>query len=277
MIAKFYTAKYDRVFKSIFCSENNYDLLKELLKRILNKNIINVKLLRNELDVQNKKDKVKTVDVLVLVDDEYLHIEINTVANDYIHVRNFNYFTSIYNKKTIRGGKYDLNHQSIHIDLSYNLKKSIPIKQEYEMQTKDGNKYIDNIKIIEYNMDLLKDQWLKNSDIAKKYGHLIMLDLNKDQLKKLVKSKGDWFMKKYQDEVVKINDEEYFQSYMTREEDQLVCFNTEKAIAYDNGQEKSKIQIVKNMLKEKLNINLISKVTGLSNQEIDNIAKNLVK
>ncbi len=126
---------------------------------------------------------------------------------------------------------------------------------------------------------------LKNSDIAKKYGHLIMLDLNKEQLKKLVKSKGDWFMKKYQDEVVKINDEEYFQSYMTREEDQLVCFNTEKAIAYEEGkskgeskgQEKSKIQIVKNMLKEKLNINLISKVTGLSNQEIDNIAKNLVK
>ena len=32
---KFYTAKYDRVFKTIFCNEDDHTLLKELLERIL--------------------------------------------------------------------------------------------------------------------------------------------------------------------------------------------------------------------------------------------------
>ena len=32
---KFYTAKYDRVFKTIFCNEDDPTLLKELLERIL--------------------------------------------------------------------------------------------------------------------------------------------------------------------------------------------------------------------------------------------------
>ena len=32
---KFYTAKFDRVFKTIFCDEDDHTLLKELLERIL--------------------------------------------------------------------------------------------------------------------------------------------------------------------------------------------------------------------------------------------------
>ena len=34
MATKFYTAKYDRVFKTIFCNEDNTILLKGLLSRI---------------------------------------------------------------------------------------------------------------------------------------------------------------------------------------------------------------------------------------------------
>ena len=36
---KFYTAKFDRVFKTIFCDEDNLSLLKELLERIFKKKI----------------------------------------------------------------------------------------------------------------------------------------------------------------------------------------------------------------------------------------------
>ena len=41
----------------------------------------------------------------------------------------------------------------------------------------------------------------------------------------------------------------------------------------NKGRKESVIQIVKNMLKKKLSINTISEVTGLSQEEIEKIAK----
>ena len=40
------------------------------------------------------------------------------------------------------------------------------------------------------------------------------------------------------------------------------------------GEQKKEIQIVKSMLKENADINFISKVTGLTKEEIENISKN---
>ena len=68
---KFYTAKYDRVFKTIFCNEDDHTLLKELLERILKQKIESIEFLRSELPVVSVVDRSKTVDVLVKVDDEF--------------------------------------------------------------------------------------------------------------------------------------------------------------------------------------------------------------
>ena len=67
---KFYTAKYDRVFKTILCDEDNKDLFQEFLSRLLKKKVEIIEFLRNELPVQTTLEKVKTVDVLVKVDGE---------------------------------------------------------------------------------------------------------------------------------------------------------------------------------------------------------------
>ena len=44
-------------------------------------------------------EKVKTVNVLVKVYDEHIHIEINVGIPSYLHIRNFIYFSTIYSKK----------------------------------------------------------------------------------------------------------------------------------------------------------------------------------
>ena len=104
---KFYTAKYDRVFKSIFCNEEDTRLLRFLLSKILDRNVEKIIFLRNELEVKNIYDKSKIVDILALVDDEYVHIELNIVSdNKYAHIRNYIYFSEIFSKKTRRGDKY---------------------------------------------------------------------------------------------------------------------------------------------------------------------------
>ena len=143
---KFYTAKYDRVFKTIFCNEDDPTLLKELLERILKQKIESIEFLRSELQVVSTDDKSKTVDVLVKVDDEYLHIELNCNYKNYLHTRNFIYFTNIYSRKTVRGKKYDFKTKFIHIDFTYGLSKKIEDVTHYYVMSNNGKKYIHNFE-----------------------------------------------------------------------------------------------------------------------------------
>ena len=83
-------------------------------------------------------------------------------------------------------------------------------------------------------MDKITNYWY-NSDVDKvnKYKHLIMLDLEKNDLEKM--SNGDDFVEAYEDKVTDLNNQETFRSFMTYEEDQRLIQNTEKKMAYDEG------------------------------------------
>ena len=122
-------------------------------------------------------------------------------------------------------------------------------------------------------MEKIKNYWY-NSDRKKvnEYKHLIMLDLDKNNLDKI--SIGDDFVKEYEKQVTALNNQETFQSFMSYEEDQRLIQNTEKKIAYEDGLEQGisqeKIEIAKNMLKDTNDYQLISKYTGLS---VENIKK----
>ena len=148
---KFYTAKYDRVFKTIFCNEDDHTLLKELLERILKQKIESIEFLRSELPVVSTDDKSKTVDLLAKVDGKYLHVELNCSYKDYLHTRNFIYFTNIYSRKSVRGDTYDFATKFIHIDFTYGLSKDIDDVTYYYVMNDKKKKYIDNFEILEYN------------------------------------------------------------------------------------------------------------------------------
>lgn len=266
---KFYTAKYDRVFKTILCDEDNKELLQEFLTRLLKKKVEIIEFLRTELPVATTVEKVKTVDVLVKVDGEYTHIEINSNMPKYLHIRNFIYFSSIYSKKVQRGEEYDFVTKFLHIDLTYGMNSDREYIR-YFIQSDDKEKYLENIEIIEYNMDKIMEYWYNdNEEKIHEYKHLIMLDLETKGLKKL--SEGDGFVEKFEEKITDLNEQETFQSAMTIEQDQKLILNTEKKISYQEGVEQKQLEIAKSMLKENMDIPMISKITGLSIEEIENL------
>ena len=110
-----------------------------------------IEFLRNELPVNNVLEKVKTVDVLVKADGEYIHIEVNIGVPRYLHIRNFIYFSSLYSKKVQRGKKYDTETKFIHLDFTYGMDKNNEDYTIYYVQSNNGEKYVENIKIMEYN------------------------------------------------------------------------------------------------------------------------------
>ncbi len=283
---KFYTAKYDRVFKTIFCNEDNPHLMKELLERLLHLKITELSFLSNELTLESINERSKTVDVLVKTDNKYIHIEINSSNPNYLHQRNFIYFSSIFSKKTKKDTDFDLETEFIHIDFTYGLSKKYPTEGIYYLMNKEGLMYIEKFKIIEYNMDKIMQYWytLDKENITK-YKHLIMLDLDKENLKTL--SKGDAFIMNYEKDVTTLNEKETFQSAMTYEEDQLLIMNTEKKISYQEGLiqgqkegqkeglqqglKTAKTDLAKIMLQNNEPVEKIVKYTGLSIEEIKNI------
>ena len=101
-------------------------------------------------------------------------------------------------------------------------------------------------------------------DIEKvtEYSHLIILDLEKNSLKELVKYDGK--VDEYMEKITKLNTDADFWEVFTPEEDERYIRNTIKR----ESEKKERIAIAKNMLAKNLDLNLIMDVTNLSKQEI---------
>ena len=215
------------------------------------------------------------------VDNEYIHVELNQIHSEYLHVRNFCYFTNIYSKHTRRGEEYDLVNEYIHIDISYGLRDNCE-KREYYVMDETGNKYVENIKIIEFNMDRIMDFWY-NSDKEKikEYKYLIMLDLDRNSLSTLLE--GDSFMEDYKKKIDRLNESDRYTSWITPEEDERLILNTEKRISYNEGiakgkeegiqegRKSEKIEIAKSLIAHDIDPDTISITTGLSMTEIEQL------
>ena len=118
---------------------------------------------------------------------------------------------------------------------------------------------------------------------TKKNQYMIMLDLDKKELKNMPKDK---IVDKYITNVTIVNDDPEFQKYMSEEEDKKKIQNSllseakEEGISqgisqgYTSGINDGIKQTAKNLLSMNMPIEDISKATGLSVEEIKKISNN---
>ena len=282
---KFYTAKYDRTFKEIFLKEENEELLLLILEETLNTKVAKIKQRNIELNNGNIFVRRKHLDILLETDQGLIGIEINSSVEDYLHPRNLAFQCDNYAHYTLVGQDYTEEVQIIQINLTYKMQDEELVRR-YFIQDRTGKKYAQNFQIIEWNMDKIMKFWYdKNEEKIEEYKHLIMLDLSKEDLKKLAKK--DREVEKYMKEVERVNEDPRFREYMTKEEDQKKIYNTQMSKAYnegisegiskgieqgvlEGGKEKS-IEIAKKMLQKNENILEISEYTGLTIEEINSL------
>ena len=276
---KFYTAKYDRTFKEIFLKEENEELLLLILEETLNTKVAKIKQRNIELNNGNIYVRRKHLDILLETDQGLIGIEINSSVEDYLHPRNLAFQCDNYAHYTLVGQDYTEEVQIIQINLTYKMKDEELVRR-YFIQDRTGKKYAQNFQIIEWNMDKIMKFWYdKNEEKIEEYKHLIMLDLSKEDLKKLAKK--DREVEKYMKEVERVNEDPRFREYMTKEEDQKKIYNTQMSKAYNEGisegilegGKEEKKKIAQNILKSDLKITIeeISEITGLSKEEIEHL------
>ena len=252
-------------------------MMKYLLEDILKVRIKKLEFLSSELRIENVKEKRKTVDTLVKLNDNiYVQLEVNSSKNRLIALRNLVYFYHIIAKKTLKNEEYNINDEYIHIDFTYGLSKKGPSEEEYRERNRTAKiQYVDNVKIIiEFNMDKIYNFWYyKNEEKIKKYKYLIMQNLEQEELEKLSKKfGGDEFIMKYKEKCNKLNDDDYFASFLSYEEDQKFLRNSYISEGERRGKQQgiknTQRQIAKSMLKDGFTVAQVSKYTKLPESKI---------
>ena len=279
----FYTCRNDRAFKEVFLNPNNSDLLKALLEFILKIKIDKLEIKKTELLSGNVNIKDKRVDAIVHTGNKKIEIEINSQNKDYLHTRSTAYICNIYQSNANVGDTYNEDTDIIQVNLTWGLGRNNDEMKIYKIMNEKGELYVKNFIIYEINMDYYDKIWYsKNEDEIKKNQYMIMLDLDKKELKNMPKDK---IVDKYITNVTIVNDDPEFQKYMSEEEDKRKIQNSLLSEAKENGytsgindgiskgENKKSIEIAKNMLKKNMSIEDISDITGLSIEGINKLTK----
>lgn len=260
-------------------NEKNKDLLKILLESILKVEISEIDIKNQERNSRNIYIARKHLDAILKTNIGTIEIEVNSSDKSYVHPRNMAYLCDIYSHHTLIGQNYDDDTLFIQINLSYGLKDNSLLRC-YKIMDKDNSLYVKNFKIYELNMDKYKEFWYDNDKRKiEDNKYLIMLDLEPKDLVKL--SKNDRMVESFMRNLEEVNQDPEFREYMSAEEDNRKIMNSLKKEYKEEGLkegieqgslERSKT-IALSMIKEGINIETISKCTGLSIEQINNIKK----
>ena len=288
-MAEFYTCRNDRAFKEVFLNPDNSDLLKALLEFILKIKIDKLEIKKTELLSGNVNIKDKRVDAIVHTGNKKIEIEINSQNKDYLHTRSTAYICNIYQSNASVGDTYNEDTDIIQVNLTWGLGKNNEEMKIYKIMNEKGELYVKNFIIYEINMDYYDKIWYsKNEDEIKKNQYMIMLDLDKKELKNMPKDK---IVDKYITNVTIVNDDPEFQKYMSEEEDKKKIQNSLLSEAKEEGIEQGytsgindgiskgvsqeKVSIAKNLLSMNMPLGDISKATGLSIENLNKLKKEL--
>jgi len=281
-ILEFITCKYDRCFKEVFMKRENKDLLEVILKEALDMDVKVLEYLNLEQNNGNVHVRRKHFDLYLDTDIGKILVEVNTSRDKYVKTRNTAFICNSYATYTLSGKKYDESTKIIQINFNYNLDKNIPFLRTYYIQTDDKERLVDNYKILYFNMELCNKLWYDTNDINKfNKRHLVMLNLSHEELENI--SKKDEVTKRYMDELVKVNNDPKFIEFISAEKDNEMIENSIRSEAREEGIREgiekgiqkgilsNKIDMVKNMLAMNMNVQDISKITGLTIDEISEI------
>lgn len=147
----------DRIFKALFINNENAlaKLIADLTDIPYDKLKDNIVLEINEIPIIYKGEKFKRSDFIVSFDNFMINIEANVDSYVGQITKNLSYVFTLYGRGFDKGEKYRDNKMIIQINLNaFSEKKNKDYLVDYMIRDKNGDVYIDNLKI--FNLDIVK-------------------------------------------------------------------------------------------------------------------------
>lgn len=127
-------------------------------------------------------------------------------------------------------------------------------------------------------MERVKKLWYDNSrEDIKKYKYLMMIDMNEEELKGLLKVIGsDEVLEEYRDKVCNLNRNLNFVNTIGKEKEREYMFNTAVDLAREEGIEqgilKNRLENAKSLIANGIDKNVVIKSLNLTEDEIKKLA-----
>jgi len=271
------------MFKEIFGRDENKEMTAYLISEYFEldysfvlDNIIHQNTIQS---INNLKDYSYDVDIILSLNNEVIiNVEMNKYFWDGIENRNLSYFTKIFSSQYEKGkGREQFRESKKCIQINFNNYNKPKDKERtiYRFRDVETNEELtDRIEIHHVNLEVIKKKcYNKPTEELSSLEKIVMClkSSDVDTLEKIVGGN----MKNILDKVMELsNDERLIGLYNTEElaearEYGMRMAGLEEGI--QKGIEQNQRQVVINMLKDNLDLNIISKYTDLSIDEISKI------
>ena len=271
-------ATYDCIFKAIMkkCPKYRADLTSRLTG-IPKKLILNTyKEMNTEYVIDNVLEKGKVSDVLFETKGYVFNFEFNNRKWDGLIERNDAYLGKVKNDLIRRTKSYASLPKVIQININ-NFYCFLSKENLLEFKSRDKYGIIESDKWgkIYVNLKLIREKYDRGLKLSKLEKELLILTLTKvDEIEKI--SKGDVELMEVAKELKKLTNDAYTIGLYDEEEERRLIENSIKITAkkqgikqgVKQGASNEKKSIAKSMLAKKMDIPLISELTGLSKNQI---------
>ena len=280
-------ATYDRAFKRVMTNCKDYlalllsnfiDIPKEEIKKhLVYKN--------TELISSSYFEKRKIADLVVEVEDNIINLEMNSSYYSKVIARNNAYYHKIATTLYKEGEEYsDVAIIQINFD-NYNLYEDEDVVLEFGLlNVKKHYEAKENLKIYHINLARLREKYYNEEELEDVEKELLVLCL--DDRKSLdIVSKNDNTLRSVRCELEDMSQNLDFLLFYDEEEEKerinKCKIEDAKNAGHDAGLkegksiglEEGKLQIAKEMLKDKVGIDTVAKYTGLTIEELENLEK----
>ena len=237
----------------------------------------NIEFMKSKLDKERYHKKGMTVDLICKIDGKYYNVELNNNRTSVGRMeRNVYYGTNVFGDKLKRNDDYNYNY-TIQVNLNnFSFSGVDEIRQDFMLRDEKGNILTDKIKIIQIYIPLIRKKWYDNNEITELEKFLMIInEKDSKRLESLIKEND--FMDDYRkDAKERSTNTEVVGLYNKELEDELL-FKASLKEKYDEGKkqgieegiEEGILTVAKKMLENSLDLETISKVTGLSIKELE--------
>ena len=236
-----------------------------------------------EFKIENKNEKKKISDLIIEIDMHIINLEMNKKMNESIKNRNTAYIDKI-NIEQYKDKKDYKNSKKV-IQINFNEQKYEGEKIVYKFKMMEEElklAYEDNKEIYVVDLEKIKNKCYNRLEMNEFEKALsLLVSRNKEEAKEL--SRGNDMLEEVFNNMEELNMNEVFLGMYDEEEENKKMMNSMKLEGLEEGieqgieqglktGEKNKaIKIAKNMINKNIDINVISEVTGLSIEELENL------
>ena len=282
-----YTAKNDRLFKTIANGKDGKEILEALLGTIFNEKVEILQFIPVELSLDTESERKKTLDVLVRVDKSIINVEMNAQGlSEIVKIRNLSYLCKLFSNNIKKGEGIDTETKFLQINLIYNYKRAKRLMNKVYLKDEDGI-YTENFGTWNVYMEKAEEICYNNEEERKRLRYLLMLNMTPEELENFFPE--DEIIRKFRGEVMKLNKNVKFIREISEEEEKIMISKQEgQTQGYSDGEKagmkkgiskgmkqginegikQKNIEVIKNLIKIKMPIKTIAIATDLTEEEV---------